>query len=186
MAPNIPWRRAARIRRGDQAYKPPADSAAGAFFVAGCRCGVAGGDTDARGKPMDQRIEFFLTLSPWLLAYPANREGHHTLDVLGSRARGRRAGRGPGGGAARPRQVRGDLPAAGAEEAHEGPSAAHACRALCRARAAEELQRRRGTRIGEHLKLVLKHHRPTRALSLAERRFSELMELFTSGSYTDP
>ena len=64
--------------------------------------------------------------------------------------------------------------------------AAHACRALCRARAAEELQRRRGTRIGEHLKLVLKHHRPTRALSLAECRFSELMELFTSGSYTDP
>jgi hypothetical protein len=33
--------------------------------------------------------------------------------------------------------------------------AAHACRALCRARVAEELQRRRGTRIGEHLKLVL-------------------------------
>ena len=32
---------------------------------------------------------------------------------------------------------------------------AHACRALCRARVAEELQRRRGTRIGEHLKLVL-------------------------------
>jgi hypothetical protein len=32
---------------------------------------------------------------------------------------------------------------------------AHACRALCRARIAEELQRRRGTRIGEHLKLVL-------------------------------
>ena len=27
--------------------------------------------------------------------------------------------------------------------------AAHACRALCRARVAEELQRRRGTRIGE-------------------------------------
>jgi transposase InsO family protein len=27
--------------------------------------------------------------------------------------------------------------------------------ALCRARVAEELQRRRGTRIGEHLKLVL-------------------------------
>ena len=37
--------------------------------------------------------------------------------------------------------VRGDLPAAGAEEAHEG-QAAHACRALCRARVAEELQRR--------------------------------------------
>ena len=33
--------------------------------------------------------------------------------------------------------------------------AAHVCRALCRARVAEELQRRRGTRIGEHLKLVL-------------------------------
>jgi hypothetical protein len=33
--------------------------------------------------------------------------------------------------------------------------AAHACRAPCRARVAEELQRRRGTRIGEHLKLVL-------------------------------
>ena len=33
--------------------------------------------------------------------------------------------------------------------------AAHACRALCRAHVAEELQRRRGTRIGEHLKLVL-------------------------------
>jgi hypothetical protein len=32
--------------------------------------------------------------------------------------------------------------------------AAHACRALCRARVAEESQRRRGTRIGEHLKLV--------------------------------
>ena len=31
--------------------------------------------------------------------------------------------------------------------------AAHACRALCRARVAEELQRRRGTRIGEHLKM---------------------------------
>jgi ethanolamine utilization microcompartment shell protein EutL len=33
--------------------------------------------------------------------------------------------------------------------------AAHACQALCRARVAEELQRSRGTRIGEHLKLVL-------------------------------
>jgi hypothetical protein len=33
--------------------------------------------------------------------------------------------------------------------------AAHACRALCRARVADELHRRRGTRIGEHLKLVL-------------------------------
>ena len=33
--------------------------------------------------------------------------------------------------------------------------AAHACRALCRARVAEELQRRKGTPIAEHLKLVL-------------------------------
>ena len=33
--------------------------------------------------------------------------------------------------------------------------AAHACHALCRTRVAEELQRRRGTRIGEHLKMVL-------------------------------
>jgi hypothetical protein len=33
--------------------------------------------------------------------------------------------------------------------------AALACRALCRARVTEELQRRRGTRIAEHLKLVL-------------------------------
>jgi hypothetical protein len=32
--------------------------------------------------------------------------------------------------------------------------AAHACRALCRARVSEELQRRRGTRLTEHLKLV--------------------------------
>ena len=33
--------------------------------------------------------------------------------------------------------------------------AAHACRALCRVRVAEELQRRQGTNIAEHLKLVL-------------------------------
>ncbi len=33
--------------------------------------------------------------------------------------------------------------------------AAHACRALCRARVAEELQRRRESRIAEHLKLAL-------------------------------
>jgi hypothetical protein len=33
---------------------------------------------------------------------------------------------------------------------------AHACRALCRARVAEELLRRRGTRIAEHLTLVLR------------------------------
>jgi hypothetical protein len=34
-------------------------------------------------------------------------------------------------------------------------NAALVCRALCRARVAEELQRRRETRIGEHLKMVL-------------------------------
>jgi hypothetical protein len=33
--------------------------------------------------------------------------------------------------------------------------AAHACHALCRARVVEEMQRRRGTQIAEHLKLVL-------------------------------
>jgi hypothetical protein len=33
--------------------------------------------------------------------------------------------------------------------------AAHACRALCRVRVAEELQRRQGTNIAEHLNLVL-------------------------------
>jgi hypothetical protein len=32
--------------------------------------------------------------------------------------------------------------------------AAHACRALCRARVSEELQRRRGTQLAEHLKVV--------------------------------
>lgn len=33
--------------------------------------------------------------------------------------------------------------------------AVHACRTLCRARVLEEMQRRRGTKIAEHLKLVL-------------------------------
>jgi hypothetical protein len=32
---------------------------------------------------------------------------------------------------------------------------AHVCRALCRTRVSEELQRRRGTQIAEHLTLVL-------------------------------
>ena len=45
--------------------------------------------------------------------------------------------------------------------------AAHACRALCRARVAEELQRRRGTRIGEHLKLVLSISTDTRSVEFA-------------------
>jgi hypothetical protein len=38
------------------------------------------------------------------------------------------------GGAGRPRQVRGDLPAAGAEEAHEGPSGSRLPRAVPRSR----------------------------------------------------
>jgi hypothetical protein len=33
--------------------------------------------------------------------------------------------------------------------------AAHACGALCRARVVEEIQRRKGTQIAEHLKLVV-------------------------------
>jgi hypothetical protein len=33
--------------------------------------------------------------------------------------------------------------------------AAHACHALCRARVVEEIQRRKGMRLAEHLKLVL-------------------------------
>jgi hypothetical protein len=36
-----------------------------------------------------------------------------------------------------------------------GPAAAHACRALCRARVVAEMYQRRGTRLAEHLKLVL-------------------------------
>ena len=47
-----------------------------------------------------------------------------------SRACGRGPGRDPRGGAARPRQVRGDLPAAGAEEAHEGRSGSRLPRAV--------------------------------------------------------
>jgi hypothetical protein len=42
------------------------------------------------------------------------------------------------GGAGRPRQGRGDLPATGAEKRMRD-QAAHACRALCCARVAEEL-----------------------------------------------
>jgi hypothetical protein len=34
-------------------------------------------------------------------------------------------------------------------------TAAHACHALCRAGVVEEMQRRRGTQLAEHLKLVL-------------------------------
>jgi ethanolamine utilization microcompartment shell protein EutL len=49
--------------------------------------------------------------------------------------------------------------------------AAHACRALCRARVAEELQRRRGTPIAEHLKLILSVIDP-RGLELPKRGFT--------------
>ena len=52
-----------------------------------------------------------------------------------------------------------------AQETHERmkDKAAHACRALCRASVAEELQRGRGARIAEHLKRVLSVlHRPRR------------------------
>ena len=81
---------------------------------------------------MDQRIESFLA------------------DVLA--LAGRRPGRGPRG-VRSPRDCEAIFRRR-SEQAHEG-QAAHACRALCRARVAEELQRRRGTRIGEHLKMVL-------------------------------
>ena len=49
--------------------------------------------------------------------------------------------------------------------------AARACRALCRARVADKLQRRRGTRIAEHLKLVLSIIDRQLQLSPPERRF---------------
>jgi hypothetical protein len=44
-----------------------------------------------------------------------------------------------------------------AQETHKRmkDKTAHACHALCRACVTDELQRRRGTRIGEHLKMVL-------------------------------
>ena len=61
---------------------------------------------------------------------------------------------GPAGGAGSPSPSARRSPAARAEEAHEG-QAAHACRALCRARVVAEMHQRRGTRIAEHLKLVL-------------------------------
>jgi hypothetical protein len=43
--------------------------------------------------------------------------------------------------------------------------AAHSCPALCRARVVEELQRHRGTRIAEHLKVGAQQYRPAGALS---------------------
>jgi hypothetical protein len=44
-----------------------------------------------------------------------------------------------------------------AQETHKRmkDKAAHACHALCRARLVEEIQRRKGTRLADHLKLVL-------------------------------
>ena len=77
---------------------------------------------------MDQRIEFFLT------------------DVLGSRARGRRTGRGPQGGARRPADCEAIFRARETNKRMRD-KAAHACHALCRARVAEELQRDRRARV---------------------------------------
>jgi len=44
-----------------------------------------------------------------------------------------------------------------AQETHKRmkDKAAHACHALCRARLVEEIQRHKGTRLADHLKLVL-------------------------------
>ena len=61
--------------------------------------------------------------------------------------------------------------------------AAHACRALCRARVAEELQRRRGTRIGEHLKLVLSIIRPAGALNWSRIMFAVVVVLLNALSF---
>ena len=68
-----------------------------------------------------------------------------------------------GGGAARPRQVRGNLPAAGAEEAHEGPSSSRLPRIVL-------LSRRRGNASTPRnadrraLEAGAQHHRPAGAL----------------------
>ena len=61
--------------------------------------------------------------------------------------------------------------------------AARACRALCRARVAEELQRRRGTRIGEHLKLVLSIIRPAGALNWSRIMFAVVVVLLNALSF---
>jgi hypothetical protein len=95
-----------------------------------CRLGLATGET-----PMDQRIEAFLA---------------DVLALAGEDPEAIREG------------VRVAL--ADCEEIFRAQEtdkrmkdkAAHACRALCRARVTEELLRRRGTRIAEHLTLVLK------------------------------
>ena len=63
-----------------------------------------------------------------------------------SRACGRRPGRDPRGSVRRSRRLRGGLPGAGNEQAHED-KAAHACAHYAALALAEELQRRRGTRI---------------------------------------
>ena len=60
----------------------------------------------------------------------------------------------PGGGAGRPRQVQAIFRLQEPKKRMRD-QAARACRALCRARVADELQRCRGTPIGEHSKLVL-------------------------------
>jgi hypothetical protein len=58
------------------------------------------------------------------------------------------------GCARHPRGLRGDLPGAGDEQAHEGSSRSR-LRALCRSRVVAEMHQRRGTRLADHLKLVL-------------------------------
>ena len=69
----------------------------------------------------------------------------------------------------RPRHVRCDLPAAGAEEAHEGQGGSRLPRSTA---LAWPRQRRRGTRVAELLESGAQHHRPAAgALSLPARRF---------------
>jgi hypothetical protein len=57
-----------------------------------------------------------------------------------------------------------------AREREKKDKAAHPCHALCRARVVEEIQRRKGTRIAEHLKLVLSVLN-RQSVELPERRF---------------
>ena len=59
---------------------------------------------------------------PYFLAGVSSWQEYQNKMRTRVKCRWRRVGRGPGGGAGRLRQVRGDLPAAGAEEAHEGLS----------------------------------------------------------------
>jgi hypothetical protein len=74
------------------------------------------------------------------------------------------------GGAARPRQVRGNLPAAGAEEAHEGPSGSRLPRAVPRSRS-RGVAAPQGNAHRRALEAGAQHHRRAGTLSLPERRF---------------